>query len=249
MGVPDLWIKYIKDLTDEQWKMSQLYHELLQHRPEEHTVSYAESHDQALVGDKTLIFRLCDKEMYEHMLADDQNIVVERGMALHKMIRLLTASLNHGGYLNFMGNEFGHPEWIDFPREGNDWSYHYARRQWSLVDDKKLKYHFLGDFDRAMIDVVADIDGDPGYEFLHDEDHVMAYTRGDMLFAYNFHPSKSFENYGISVPTGMYKVVLSSDDTAYGGTDRIDTSLTYPSDGQVKLYLPARTAVVLRLHS
>ena len=139
MGVPDLWIKYIKELKDEQWNVSQLYHELTQHRPEERTISYAESHDQALVGDKTLIFRLADKDMYDHMLVGDDNLVIDRALALHKMIRLLTTSLNHGGYLNFMGNEFGHPEWIDFTREGNDWSYKYARRQWGLCDDPKFK--------------------------------------------------------------------------------------------------------------
>lgn len=249
MGVPDLWIKYIKELPDEQWQMSQLFHELVQHRPEERTISYAESHDQALVGDKTLMFRLADKEMYDHMAVGDDNLVVDRAVALHKMIRLLTASLNHGGYLNFMGNEFGHPEWIDFPREGNDWSYHYARRQWKLADDKKLKYHFLNEFDRAMIDVVRTLKGDYEYVLTNDGDHVMSYVRDGLVFVYNFHPEKSFENYGIDVPNGDYKVILSSDDAKFGGFDRIDTSLTYPSSGQLKLYLPARTAIILRRQS
>jgi 1,4-alpha-glucan branching enzyme len=246
MGVPDLWIKYTKDLQDEDWKVSQLFHELVQHRPEERTISYAESHDQALVGDKTLIFRLIDKEMYYHMLATDENLVVDRGMALHKLIRLLTASLNHGGYLNFMGNEFGHPEWIDFPREGNDWSYKYARRQWSLVDDHKLKYRFLGDFDKAMIGVVRELRSEPGYVLTNDGDHVVSYERDGLIFAYNFHPSRSFEDYGLPAPEGTYEIVLSSDSKAFGGFDRVDTSLHYPSDGQLKLYLPARTALVLK---
>ncbi|MFZ2544563.1 MAG: alpha amylase C-terminal domain-containing protein [Candidatus Saccharimonadales bacterium] len=249
MGVPDLWIKYIKELPDEQWQMSQLFHELVQHRPEERTISYAESHDQALVGDKTLMFRLADKEMYYHMAVGDDNLVIDRAIALHKMIRLLTASLNHGGYLNFMGNEFGHPEWIDFPREGNDWSYHYARRQWKLADDIKLKYHFLNEFDRAMIDIVRTLKGDYEYVLTNDGDHVMSYVRDGLVFVYNFHPEKSFENYGIYVPNGDYKVILSSDDAKFGGFDRIDTSLTYPSSGQLKLYLPARTAIVLRRQS
>lgn len=248
MGVPDLWIKYIKELKDEQWNVSQLYHELTRHRPEERTISYAESHDQALVGDKTLIFRLADKDMYDHMLVGDDNLVIDRALALHKMIRLLTASLNHGGYLNFMGNEFGHPEWIDFPREGNDWSYKYARRQWGLRDDPKLKYKYLAAFDQAMIATLPKVSGEPDYTWQNDGDYVLSFMRGDLVFVYNFHPSKSFTDYPLPAKQGEYKVVLSSDDAQFGGFDRINTSLTYPagSDERVKLYLPARTAIVLR---
>lgn len=246
MGTPDLWIKYTKDLRDDDWKMSQLFHELVQHRPEEKTISYAESHDQALVGDKTLIFRMIDKEMYYHMMVGDDDLSVDRGIALHKMIRLLTASLHQGGYLNFMGNEFGHPEWIDFPREGNGWSYKYARRQWSLRDDPKLKYHWLADFDRIVTDIAGRVQGDADYVTVNDGDHVIAYQRGELLFAFNFHPDKSFADYGLAAPKGEYRIIASTDDKVFGGFDRIDTSLAYPSDGQVKLYLPARTAVVLR---
>src|SRR3990167_8304223 len=251
VGVPDLWIKYIKENKDEDWQVSELFHELSQHRPEEKTISYAESHDQALVGDKTLIFRLIDKEMYYHMQVDDDNLIVDRGVALHKMIRLLTASMHNGGYLNFMGNEFGHPEWIDFPREGNDWSYKYARRQWSLVDDPKLKYKWLGDFDKSMIEIVRGVDGKREWTTINDSDHVLAYMRGDLLFVYNFHPTQSFTDYGVIAAAGEYRVVLSSDSQRYGGYDRIDASLTYPSistktNPQLKLYLPARTASVFR---
>ena len=248
MGMPDLWIKYIKERRDEDWSVSEIYHELTQHRPEEKTISYAESHDQALVGDKTLIFRLADKDMYDHMLASDDNIAVDRALALHRLIRLLTASLNSGGYLNFMGNEFGHPEWIDFPREGNDWSYHYARRQWSLADDERLKYQYLGNFDRAMTALIADVQGDPDYTWQNDDDHIVSYVRGGLLFAFNLHPTRSFTDYPLPAPKGDYKVVLSSDSKKFGGFDRIDTKLTYPagSDERVKVYLPARTAIVLR---
>ena len=246
MGTPDLWIRYIKHLKDENWNVAHLLHELNQHRPEEKTIAYAESHDQALVGDKTLMFRLADKHMYDHMIVGDENLIIDRALALHKMIRLLTASLNHGGYLNFMGNEFGHPEWIDFPREGNDWSYHYARRQWSLADDKQLKYHYLADFDKAMLRAIQGVQGDIEYVLANDGDHVLAFIRADLLFVYNFHPTKSFTDYGIRVPDGEYKAVLSSDDLVFGGFDRFDVSMSYVAKGRIKLYLPTRTAIILQ---
>ena len=246
MGVPDLWIKYTQDKTDEQWNMSELVHELSQHRPEERTISYAESHDQALVGDKTLIFRLADKQMYEHMAVGDENVDIDRALALHKMIRLLTATMHHGGYLNFMGNEFGHPEWIDFPREQNEWSYKYARRQWNLADNTALKYHFLRDFDRALTDLLKLLKEPTSNAIANDNDHVICYGRGDYVLAYNFHPTKSYSDYGFDVAAGDFVVVLSTDDKTFGGFGHIDTNIVYPSDGQLKLYLPARTAVVLR---
>lgn len=251
MGVPDMWIKYIKELRDEDWQVSQLFRELSQHRPEERTISYAESHDQALVGDKTLLFRLIDKEIYDHMSASSESLVVDRGIALHKMIRLLTASMNNGGYLNFMGNEFGHPEWIDFPRAGNDWSYKYARRQWNLADDVTLKYKQLGDFDVAMTSLLPESIGDYEWTTINDDDMVLAYARNGLLYVYNFNPTKSFTDYGIIAADGEYKIILSSDDKKFGGHDRIDTSLTYSTtkgfDTRLRLYLPVRTAIVLRI--
>ncbi|MBQ8044884.1 MAG: 1,4-alpha-glucan-branching enzyme, partial [Bacteroidales bacterium] len=157
MGIPDYWIKMIKEKRDEDWSPSGIYWELTNRRADEKTVSYAESHDQALVGDKTIIFRLIDDQMYWHMSKNDDNMVVERGVALHKMIRLVTLATNGGAYLNFMGNEFGHPEWIDFPRQGNNWSYKYARRQWDLVDREDLKYCYLNEFDKQMIETIKSV--------------------------------------------------------------------------------------------
>lgn len=248
MGTPDLWIKYVKDKRDDDWSVSELFHELSQHRVEEKTISYAESHDQALVGDKTLIFRLADKEMYDHMQIGDDNHVIDRAVALHKMIRLLTASLHHGGYLNFMGNEFGHPEWIDFPRHENGWSYKYARRQWHLADDKELKYHFLADFDTELLKYLPSGRDQTSYDVARDNDHIVSFVRDGNLYAFNFHPTQSYADYEIPAPEGTYKVVLSSDDSRFGGFDRIDTSLSYPAGAneRVRLYLPARTAVILQ---
>ena len=260
MNIPDYWIKIIKEKKDQDWPVSGIWWETTNRRADEKTVSYAESHDQALVGDKTIIFRLIDSEMYWHMMRDDSNMAVDRGMALHKMIRLVTASTINGGYLNFMGNEFGHPEWIDFPREGNGWSYKYARRQWDLVDNPNLKYKFLGDFDKAMIHLIGAIKGFQAGKIYkvwdNDGDQILAYRRDKLLFVFNFNPTKSFTGYGFLVPPGNYKIVLDTDSPAFGGFGLIDDSgeyLTIPdplyeAEGKewLKLYLPARTAIVLR---
>ena len=260
MNIPDYWIKTIKERVDEDWKPSSMFWEVTNRRKDEKTISYCESHDQALVGDKTIIFRLIDADMYWHFQKGDENYTVHRGIALHKMIRLLTASTINGGYLNFMGNEFGHPEWIDFPREGNGWSCKYARRQWDLVDNKNLCYHFLGDFDQAMIETIKSqkhLVKTPVQEIWHnDGDQVLAYTRKDLLFVYNFSPNRSFTDYGFLVPEGSYEVVLNTDDPAYGGNGLTDDTIKhftlhdplYAKDkkGWLKLYIPARTAVVLR---
>lgn len=263
MNIPDYWIKTIKELSDEQWKPSSILWETTNRRADEKTVSYCESHDQALVGDKTIIFRLVDSDMYWHFKIGDENDVANRGIALHKMIRLVTASTINGGYLNFMGNEFGHPEWIDFPREGNGWSHKYARRQWNLVDNPELCYHYLGDFDKAVMHLIGKIkefQNTQIIEIWHDDgDQVFAYMRGNMLFAYNFSPQKSYTDYGFLVPKGSYNVVLNTDAPEFGGFGFSDDSIEhftgfdpeYAKDGKewLKLYLPARTAVVLKLHS
>ena len=256
MGLPDLWIKLIKEYSDEEWDMWKLWYELTTRRQKEKSIGYAESHDQALVGDKTIMFRLCDADMYTGMAKDSQNPVIDRGVALHKMIRLITASLAGEGYLNFMGNEFGHPEWIDFPREGNGWSYHYCRRQWSLCDNDALRYGQLNDFDREMIGTLRRerlLTKRAESRWIHDSDKVLIYSKGKCVFAFNFHPTSSFEGYFI--PTGEigeYGVILSSDDTRFGGFGRVDPSCTYKAelteDGRIGFmcYLPQRSGIVFK---
>lgn len=251
MGTPDLWIKTLKERKDEEWDLGELYHTLSSHRVEEKVVNYAESHDQALVGDKTLIFRLIDKEMYWHMQKSDQNIVVERGVALHKMIRLLTASLHGGGYLNFMGNEFGHPEWIDFPREGNNWSFQHARRRWDLADDELLRYADLARFDKAMLKIIKQLlDRQTHYVEINHQSRSVSFLRNNYLLAFNFSPDISLTAHQVLAPAGSYKVVLSSDEEEFGGQGRIDLETRYFTQPQgeqqfIKIYLPARTALVL----
>ena len=260
MNIPDYWIKTIKEKIDEDWKPSSMFWEVTNRRADEKTISYAESHDQALVGDKTIIFRLIDADMYWHFQKGDENYTVHRGIALHKMIRLLTASTINGGYLNFMGNEFGHPEWIDFPREGNGWSHKYARRQWDLVDNKNLCYHYLGDFDQAMLSIIKSVkrfQKTKVQEIWHnDGDQILAYKREDLIFVFNFNPVRSFTDYGFLVPEGSYEVVLNSDNKAFGGNGLNNDNIlhfTMPDPiyrkqhkGWLQLYVPARTAMVLR---
>ncbi len=260
MGVPDLWIKLVKEVFDENWDMGYLIHELTQHRPEEKIISYCESHDQALVGDKTLIFRMLDAEMYTGMSQSYHSFSMDRGIALHKMIRLITFGTSGGGYLNFMGNEFGHPEWIDFPREGNNWSFKYARRQWELAEDTDLKYIFLAAFDRKMLSLHTShrLLDDSAVRRIYENtpDKIIAFTRGDLLFVFNFHPVNSYTGYGIPVK-GKFRIVLDSDAPEFGGFDRIDRSTVFRSISKeernilnapfyLNLYLPSRTALVLK---
>jgi 1,4-alpha-glucan branching enzyme len=258
MGIPDYWIKLVKEYRDEDWPVGNLWHELNNRRVDEKTISYAESHDQALVGDKTLMFRLADAAMYDHMSANDTNLTIDRAISLHKLIRLITLAAAGHGYQNFMGNEFGHPEWIDFPRQGNGWSYHYARRQWHLADDPNLKYQYLQRFDRDMITLVKRFafleDPWPYLLHKHSSDKVIVFKRGRLMFAFNFHPTVSYTDYQVQAPSGQHKMILNTDDAIYGGHSRLlyeqnhfTMSLRANETVQnvLKLYLPTRTAIVL----
>ena len=255
MGLPDMWVRTVKEQRDEDWDIGKMWGDMCLRRPGEGTVAYVESHDQALVGDKTMIFRLADAAMYTDMEQFTHNPVIDRAIALHKMIRLFTLAAGGEAYLNFMGNEFGHPEWIDFPREGNGWSFHYCRRQWSLLDNSNLKYQWLGEFDRDMVALTkrsrmfTQRMGD--LRLLKAPEKIIVFQRKGLLFAFNFHPSQSLTNVLVPMPTmADYELVLSSDDEKYGGQGMVE-HMTYQAkefDGKyyVELYLPARTAVVLK---
>lgn len=258
MGTPDYWIRVIKEKADEQWNVGEMFYELTNKRVEEKTLGYAESHDQALVGDQTIIFRLIGKEMYYSMDKITINLMIDRGIALHKMIRLLTVATAGNGYLNFMGNEFGHPEWIDFPRLGNNWSYHYARRQWSLATNDLLRYSFLDEFDRQMIKLFREshIYRGEAPHLYHENFHgqVLGFERDDFYFAFNFSPVNSYPDYGLNAPASKYRVVLDTDEIIFGGQGRIDHTISYraiaskgiSSGHYLKIYLPSRTALVLK---
>ena len=261
MALPDYWIKILKEQSDDDWNIWQMWSEMTNRLPSVRTVAYAESHDQALVGDKTLAFRLMDKEMYFSMDRASENLIIDRGMALHKLIRLFTITTGGEAYLNFMGNEFGHPEWIDFPREGNGWSYKHARRQWSLAENGFLRYSFLADFDKAMIDVVKKYgvlgDGYPYNHQMDEQNKTMVYSHKGLLFVLNWHPTASIPDYTLNVPwPGKYTVLFSSDEKRFGGHDRADvasehfTTTHEAEDGTVyhtiNIYNTSRTGVVLK---
>ncbi|MBQ8392999.1 MAG: alpha amylase C-terminal domain-containing protein [Clostridia bacterium] len=255
MGLPDMWIKLLKEQRDESWNMFHIWHELTSRRPMEKYIGYVESHDQALVGDKTVMFRLCDSYMYTHMSRFTQSPVIDRGMALHKLIRMVTMTLGGEGYLNFMGNEFGHPEWIDFPRVGNGWSYFYCRRQWHLADDTNLRYEYLNNFDREMIHFLTDkriYRKNARCVFIDEYKQVMVYERNGLTFVVNFSPVNSYEQYYVEVPAkGDYRVVLSTDEKRFDGYDRISKDYIYKAemhpDGKWKLpiYMPSRSGLCL----
>ena len=253
MGLPDLWIRLIKERRDEDWSLEHIWHELTARQTG--TIAYVESHDQALVGDKTVMFRLADANMYTDMDKTCHNPVIDRAVALHKLLRLLTASAGGDGYLNFMGNEFGHPEWIDFPREGNGWSHKYCRRQWSLVENGYLKYGQLWEFDRVMVHTLRKYDvlseRYPKLRLLRQERHTLAYERGGLVFAFNFDPQRTCQDMIVPVGHGCdHEVLFTSDDPEFGGFGNIRHgaySAFVPGQNgpALRLGLPPRTAIVL----
>ena len=252
MGVADHWIKWLKEKTDDQWSMGEIWWELTNKREDEKTISYAECHDQALVGDKTLIFRLIDKEMYTSMNIDSQSLVVDTGIALHKMIRLVTIATAGDGYLTFMGNEFGHPEWIDFPRAGNGWSYKYARRQWSLCKPDYLRYKYLMNFDSDMIHLFRKenlLAYKPELIRADEEKKVLIFRRKNYIFALDFNPSESFTGYAVEAPEGDWELELDSDEKRYDGFSRLKEGEVHHSDTGITMYLPSRCALVFRRKS
>jgi len=258
-AIPDMWIKLLKEKTDDEWDIGNICWTLTNRRYLEKTIAYSESHDQALVGDKTLAFWLMDKEMYTNMSdLTPRTSVIDRGIALHKMIRLLTHALGGEGYLNFEGNEFGHPEWLDFPRLGNNRSFHYARRQWNVVDDQLLRYRYLNEFDKAMQhaeDKFGWLNSPQAYISLkHEEQKVIVFERANLLWIFNFHPTNSYPDYKIGTEwAGDYQVVLNTDNPKFGGHDRIYENQRYKSQPQewngrknfIQVYIPCRVALVL----
>jgi len=250
MGIPDFWIRTLKERRDEDWPLGEMWYELTNRRVDEKSIAYAESHDQALVGDKTLILRLMGADLYHHMHVKHENMTVDRGMALHKLIRFVTLATAGNGYLNFMGNEFGHPDWIDFPREGNQWSCEYARRQWGLYDSPDLRYGFLGHFDRRMIQLARTYGlleaSVPRLIKEHSEHKVLAFEREGLIFVFNFHPTRSHNDYPIAAAPGQYRMIMDSDAPEYGGHGRLQRDQRhFTTDRALSLYLPTRTALVL----
>jgi len=258
MGVPDFWVNTLK-LNDYSWDLYKMWHELTTSRPGEKRIAYVESHDQALVGDKTMIFRMADKEMYWHMDKASDSIIIDRAIALHKMARLITISLGCEGYLNFMGNEFGHPEWIDFPREGNGWSFKHCQRLWSLSENPSLRYSDLKHFDRAMIELMTKgglMDGGIPKQLWLDQDRkILAFSKKDCFFIFNFHPADSYN--GLEIPVHedcTLRVAMDTDEERFGGFGRISHDTVYethkldinPAFKGITIYSPSRTAIVLK---
>ncbi len=259
MGVPDYWIKLLKEVKDEAWHMGGLWYELTRHRDEERTISYVECHDQALVGDQTVMMRLMGGKIYNSMEKSNTDITTQRAVALHKMIRLVTLACAHKGYLNFMGNEFGHPEWIDFPSPANGYSYNHARRLWSLKYDKNLYFPDLFAFDKQMIALAKQTQmftwDRPRLLHIHEDDKVLAFERSGLIFVFNFHPERSFSHYLIHAPAGKYEMRLDTDEARFGGLGRLNPDqvhFTRPIGDEAEnrhdalsLYLPSRCALVL----
>lgn len=262
MFMPDMWIKLLKETSDEHWNMGHITHSLTNRRWREKVVGYAESHDQAIVGDKTISMWLFDAEIYTGMskICGEMTLRISRGMALHKMIRLISQTLGGESYLNFMGNEFGHPEWIDFPREGNGNSYDHCRRQWNLMYDHDLRYHDLAAFDQVMnameIKFGNMIKPHQYVSLSHEGDKLIVFEKGDCLFIFNFHPDQSLNNYKVGTHWGSdHFVLFESDEKRFGGHERLNDAhgRWYEAFHEGKderpysldLYIPSRTCIVL----
>lgn len=249
MGVPDFWIKQLKEKTDEELDLRTLWWELTTRRAGEKNIGYAESHDQALVGDKTLMMWLANADIYDSMDIHTDSLVIDRAIALHKLIRLVTFGLAGEGYLNFMGNEFGHPEWLDFPREGNGDSFQHARRQWSLAENEDLRFKYLLAFDKDMIDLEHDFKfmekADSLQEkWLENSEKSLAYQKGNLLFVFNFNVRATNELF-LDFEQAP-ELIFDTDDRKYGGFGpRNKISWT---DGKLQMTLQARTALVFRLN-
>ena len=261
MSVSDKWIQLLKECKDEYWNMGNIAYTLTNRRYNEKHVGYSESHDQSIVGDKTISMWLFDKELYWNMsINSPETIVINRGFCLHKMIRLITFALGGEAYLNFMGNEFGHPEWVDFPRPGNGFSYHHCRRRWDLCDNKSLRYQYLYNFDVAMNnldDVFGFLSNKHQYVTLKREgDKLIVFEKGDLLFIFNFHPYQCFDNYRIgTLWKTPHKIIMDSDEARFFGKSRLlyGHDHTFPSihepwmdrPNYIQLYIPSRTCIVL----
>ena len=262
MAIPDIWIKLLKETKDQDWDMERIWWALTNRRYHEKCIAYSESHDQALVGDKTISFWLMDAEMYTNMsILSPRTGVIDRGLALHKVIRLITMGLGGEAYLNFIGNEFGHPEWLDFPRQGNNFSYYYARRQMKLANDPLLRYQYLLKFDKAMQRLDEEhpfMNAGPAYvSRKHNEDKIIVFERGGLLWMFNLHPSSSYVDYRVGVQKpGRYGIALNSDDKEFDGHGLIDPQCKYFTvagdyDGRansLSVYIPCRVALVLACH-
>lgn len=250
MGIPDYWAKFIRG-EGSGTSMGMLWHEMTNRRWYDKTVSYTECHDQCINGDDAFIWRLIGDDMYEHMSMFSNSWKNSRGVALHKLMRFVTLATAGQGWLNFMGNEFGHPEWIDDEA--------YAHRQWHLAETGHLKYSKLDAFDRAMLGLVREHGGDfkksPHFRFIHEEDRLLAFERGRLLFVFNFHETRPQSALNLMVTPGKYTEILSSDELAYAGYGNLSVKraagghFSDPSSGateqRITLYLPPLTALAL----
>jgi len=215
MGLPDFWAKFI----EEGRTMGQMWHELTNRRHYDKTISYTECHDQCINGDDAFIWRMIKDDMYTHMSVFSDSWKCSRGVALHKLMRFITLGSAGQGWLNFMGNEFGHPEWID--------AEDYAHRQWHLAETTHLKYSKLDAFDRNLLRLVREypeqFQRGPRFRYIHEEERILAFERGTLLFVFNFHELQAQKHLDLMVTPGKYTEIFSSDELAYAGHGNLST--------------------------
>lgn len=248
MGIPDYWEKFIKKPQD----LGSMWYEMNNHRPYDHTISYVECHDQCINGHDAMIWRLLGDDMYNAMLMETETWKVSRGLAFYRLMRLITLATADKGYLNFMGNEFGHPEWLDAEE--------HAHRQWRLAEDTSLKYACLNAWDQAQMQLVSDniesFKTPAMFRYIHEDKRLLAFERGALLFVFNFNETQAFSDLCFAVTPGKYLEILSSDERRFAGHDNLritEPPLEHftqpcfdPNLGDITLYIPPMIVLVLK---
>ncbi|KAH7682202.1 1,4-alpha-glucan branching enzyme protein [Dioscorea alata] len=148
LSVTDLWLWLLQDVPDQAWSMSKIVNVLVNSQSSNRRMLvYCENHNQSISGGRSFAEILFGNNNQNFIGLEDFEF---RGSSLHKMIRLISFSIGGSAYLNFMGNEFGHPNRVEFPMESNNYSFAFANRKWDLLKDKGL-HMGLFNFDKEMM--------------------------------------------------------------------------------------------------
>ena len=257
MGLPDFFESVAKDVMDDGISPSRIWHALVSRRFDERHIGYVESHDQAIVGGQSLIFRLLGPKMYTDMHAETQSHDVHLAVAVVNVAKSIVFFLGGEAWMSFIGNEFGHPDWVEFPTPDNDDCFEYAYRKWYLATDSALMYEKMAAFDRDLMHQrkIA-VTWDESYmtaPLLDDNRKLSVFHRDRVVLVCNTTTDVSYEDVWVPVPEqGNYRVILSTEEHRYGGYGRVNENMQYATiavDGNayIRLYVPSMSAIFMTL--